>query len=95
MSAPEFQPEHAAEELAEFAPDIAATSDPEEPGMHKTPSVDYGVVLSSELWIEVDDGAHTRLRPGDTIVGIAARHAWRNKADEPATVAFVLTGACS
>jgi quercetin dioxygenase-like cupin family protein len=60
--------------------------------MHRTPSVDYGVVLEGEIWLELDDGAQTRLGRGDTIVQLAGRHAWRNKTDVTATVAFVLTG---
>ena len=88
-----FEPARAAAEFAEFAPDIAAASDPHEPGMHRTATVDYGVVLDGEIWLEVDTGAQTCLRAGDTIVQIAGRHAWRNKTDRPATVAFILTGA--
>ncbi|MEV6324105.1 cupin domain-containing protein [Nocardia sp. NPDC051787] len=89
---PNFDAEGANAEFAEYAPDIAAASDPTEPGMHRTPSVDYGVVLDGEIWLELDDGAQTRLTRGDTIVQIAARHAWRNKSERPATVAFILTG---
>ena len=89
---PRFDAERLDAELAEFAPDIVEASDPAEPGMHRTPSVDYGVVLDGEIWLELDDGAQTRLTRGDTIVQVAARHAWRNKSDRPATLAFVLTG---
>jgi quercetin dioxygenase-like cupin family protein len=60
--------------------------------MHRTPSVDYGVVLEGEVWLEVGDGTQVRLTRGDTVVQLAARHAWRNKTEAPATVAFVLTG---
>jgi hypothetical protein len=88
-----FDADQANEEFATCAPDLAAASDPAEPGMHRTQSVDYGVVLDGEIWLELDDGAQTRLTQGDTIVQLAARHAWRNKTDRPATVAFVLTGA--
>ena len=87
-----FDPGRANAELATYAPDITATSDPAEPGMHRTPSVDYGVVLEGEIWLELDDGAQTRLGRGDTIVQLAGRHAWRNKTEVTATVAFVLTG---
>jgi hypothetical protein len=90
---PSFDPDRSNEEFATYAPDIAAASDPAEPGMHRTRSLDYGVVLDGEIWLELDDGAQTRLTPGDTIVQLGARHAWRNKTDRPATVAFVLTGA--
>jgi len=90
---PAFDPAAMGKEFATWAPDIAAASDPDEPGMHRTPSVDFGVVLDGEVWLEVDGGVLTRLSRGDTIVQIAGRHAWRNQSDEPATVAFVLTGA--
>ena len=90
---PRFDPARADAEFAQVAPDIAAASDPEEPGMHRTASVDYGVVLDGEIWLEVDGGVRTRLARGDTVVQIAGRHAWRNTSDRPATVAFVLTGA--
>ncbi|OHV19227.1 cupin [Parafrankia soli] len=90
---PRFDAGRANAEFATYAPDIVGASDPAEPGMHRTPSVDYGVVLDGEIWLELDDGAQTRLTRGDTIVQIAGRHAWRNRTDRPATVAFVLTGA--
>ncbi|HEY5857566.1 MAG TPA: cupin domain-containing protein [Aldersonia sp.] len=80
-------------EFGEFASDIAASSDPDNPGMHRTQSLDYGVILDGEVWLELDDGAQTRLTRSDTIVQIAARHAWHNKSDAPATAAFLLTGA--
>ena len=89
---PSFDPDRAHEEFATYAPDITAASDPAEPGIHRTPSVDYGVVLEGEIWLELDDGAQTRLARGDTIVQLAGKHAWRNKAEVTATVAFVLTG---
>jgi len=92
-SEPGFDPGRAGAEFSEWAPDIAAASDPDEPGMHQTASVDYGVVLDGEVWLEVDDGLQTRLTRGDTVVQIAGRHAWRNRSDRPATMAFVLTGA--
>ncbi len=92
---PRFDPERLDAELDAFAPDIAAAFEPDEPGMHRTMSVDYGIVVEGEIWLELDDGAETRLMPGDTVVQIAGRHAWRNKTDRPAVVAFVLTGATS
>jgi hypothetical protein len=51
--------------------------------MHRTRSVDYGVVLDGEIWLELEDGAQTLLTPGDTVVQIAGRHAWHNRTIEP------------
>jgi hypothetical protein len=90
---PAFDPERSGAEFAEFAPDITAASEADDPGMHRTRSVDYGVVLAGEIWLELDGGVQTRLTRGDTIVQIAGRHAWRNTSDRSALVAFVLTGA--
>lgn len=83
----------AAGEFAEKLPDLFATMDPGGSGMHRTPTVDLGLVVDGEIWLELDGGEVKHLRQGDTIVQLAGRHAWRNKSDRPATVAFVLTGA--
>ena len=37
-------------------------------GMHRSDTVDVGVVVSGELWMELDDGAETLLRTGDCLV---------------------------
>ena len=63
------------------------------PGMHTTQTVDIGVVLSGELWLELDDGAEVQIGPGDIVVQNGTRHAWRNKSDQPCTVAYALVGA--
>lgn len=89
----DFRPDLAAKETMEAAPGISETFEPDHPGMHTTPTVDYGIVLSGEITVELDDGVMTTLRPGDTIVQQGARHAWRNLLPGPATVAFVLLGA--
>jgi hypothetical protein len=90
---PDFDPAAAGQEFAACAPDIAAATEIGNPGMHRTQTVDYGIVLEGEIWLEVDGGAQARLSRGDTVVQLAGRHAWRNKTDDPALVAFVLTGA--
>jgi len=92
---PGFDPEAAGREFAACAPDITAATEIANPGMHRTPTVDYGIVLDGEIWLETGDGAQVRLARGDTVVQLAGRHAWRNKTDEPALVAFVLTGVAS
>ncbi|MEC3853972.1 cupin domain-containing protein [Paenarthrobacter ureafaciens] len=90
VMSPDFDPVAAGQELQTYAPDLAEVFEPN--GMHRTCSVDYGIVLDGEVWLELDDGFQVRLTPGDTVVQLAARHAWRNKTEAPATVAFVLTG---
>jgi hypothetical protein len=72
-------------------PDIARYVKPG--GVHVTPSVDCGVVLSGELWLELEDGAEQHLRTGDAFVQNGTRHAWRNHGTEPAVLALFIAGA--
>ena len=67
--------------------------EPDAPGMHTTLTVDIGVVVSGEIWLELDDGAEVHLTPGDLVVQNGTRHAWRNKTEEVCVMAFVLVGA--
>jgi len=62
------------------------------PGMHRTDTVDYCVVLSGEIWAVLDEG-EVRLRAGDCLVQRGTNHAWSNRSDEPCTIAFVLVAA--
>ena len=58
--------------------------------MHRTESLDYGIVLSGAVTLLLDDGSSTRLGPGDVVVQRGTDHAWVNETDEPARMAFVL-----
>ncbi|GAA3801554.1 cupin domain-containing protein [Streptomyces phyllanthi] len=91
-AAPDFDPAAAAAEAARNSPGIAELFEPDDPGMHTTPTVDYDVVLDGELWLALDDG-EVRLSAGDVVVQHGTRHAWRNKSDKPATLMAVLIGA--
>jgi quercetin dioxygenase-like cupin family protein len=62
-------------------------------GMHRTRTLDYGVVMSGALVLELDDGAEVELRAGDVLVQRGTIHRWINRAEEPCTVAFVLLDA--
>ena len=57
--------------------------------MHRTETVDYGIVLAGELWLVVDEG-ETLLHPGDVVVQSGTNHAWSNRTEETARMAFVL-----
>ncbi len=81
--------------LAEYEaklPGLLAHNEPDAPGMHKTATVDVEVVLSGEVWLELDDGAEVHLKPGDTVVQNGTRHAWRNHGTEVARLAAILVG---
>ena len=89
----DLDPEAVGVELNERFPGLVDHMEPDAPGMHTTQTVDIGVVLSGEIWLELDDGAEVHLPPGDIVVQNGTRHAWRNKSDQPTTMAFVLVGA--
>ena len=65
----------------------------DEPGMHRTDSTDFGVVLSGNVVCELDDGAEVLLSPGDVVVQNGTRHRWRVVGDVPATLAVFMIGA--
>jgi quercetin dioxygenase-like cupin family protein len=67
--------------------------DGDKPGMHRTDSTDFGIVLSGNVAVELDDGVEVLLSPGDVVVQNGTRHRWRVVGDVPATVAAVLIGA--
>lgn len=82
--------------LAEFEtklPGMAEHLEFDNPGMHTTASVDYGVVISGQVTLELDDGATVDLSSGDTYVQNGTRHRWSNPGAIPAVIAVVLVGA--
>ena len=58
--------------------------------MHRTQSVDYGLVLDGEVWMILDDGSETLLRAGDVAIQRGTDHVWENRSDTSALMAFVL-----
>ena len=62
--------------------------------MHRTNSLDYGIVISGQLELELDDGVKTLLGPGDVVVQRGTMHLWRNPSEsETCRIVFVLTQA--
>ncbi|HXQ50866.1 MAG TPA: cupin domain-containing protein [Stellaceae bacterium] len=61
--------------------------------MHRTNSIDYGIVLAGELDLELDDGAVRHLHAGDVVVQRGTMHAWVNNGTVPCRMAFVLIDA--
>ncbi|KAG4033744.1 hypothetical protein MFRU_004g02470 [Monilinia fructicola] len=74
--------------FVDFAPGIACP-------MHKTVSLDYGVVLEGVIQLELDSGEKRIMRRGDVCVQRATNHAWRNVTEGQgwARMLFVLTAA--
>lgn len=62
---------------------------PPHPLMHRTETVDYGIVLEGELVLILDQG-ETVVRAGDVIVQRGTSHAWANRSRANARIAFIL-----
>jgi quercetin dioxygenase-like cupin family protein len=58
--------------------------------MHRTRSVDYGIVLDGEVVLELDDGVETRMVTGDVVVQRGTAHGWSNRSDRVARMLFVM-----
>ena len=46
--------------------------------MHRTNSIDYGIVLDNEIELELEDGAKRTISAGGIIVQRGTNHLWRN-----------------
>jgi quercetin dioxygenase-like cupin family protein len=68
-----------------------------EPGVtprnHRTNSIDYAVVISGEIDMELDDGVTVHLNAGDVLVQRGTIHNWINRGKEACVIAFVLISA--
>jgi quercetin dioxygenase-like cupin family protein len=71
--------------VVEFAPGVA-------PRVHRTDSIDYTVVMSGEIDMELDDSV-VHLKAGDVLVQRGTIHNWVNRGSEPCVIAFVLIDA--
>ena len=72
--------------------DFPPAGDRPDPMMHRTDSVDYGVVLEGEIDMILDD-SEVRLKAGDVLVQQGTVHGWINRGTINCRVAFVLLGA--
>jgi quercetin dioxygenase-like cupin family protein len=61
--------------------------------MHRTNSVDYGIVLEGELDMEMDGGDRVHLKAGDVVVQRGTNHAWINDGAASARMAWILIDA--
>ena len=59
------------------------------PLMHRTESIDYGVVIEGEMTLLLDD-SEVRLVPGSVVIQRGTNHAWANRSGKPCRMLFVL-----
>jgi quercetin dioxygenase-like cupin family protein len=63
------------------------------PRNHRTDSIDYAVVISGAIDMELDDGVVVTLKAGDVLVQRGTIHNWVNRGTEDCVIAFVLISA--
>ncbi|MFZ0881697.1 MAG: cupin domain-containing protein [Candidatus Acidiferrales bacterium] len=91
---PEYaDPAAALGEMQEKLPGLVEVIEPMNRGMHTTDTVDFDVVLSGEIYLELDDGAEVLLKAGDCVVQNGTRHAWHNRSSQNCVVAVAIVGA--
>jgi len=71
--------------VVEFAPGVA-------PRVHRTDSIDYAVVMSGEIDMELNDSV-VHLKAGDVLVQRGTIHNWVNRGSAPCVIAFILIDA--
>ena len=71
--------------IIEYGPGVA-------PRNHRTSTIDYAVVISGEIDMELD-GSTVHLKAGDVIVQRGTIHNWVNHGTAPCVIAFALIAA--
>jgi len=57
--------------------------------MHRTETIDYGIVLQGEITLILDEG-ETVARAGDIVIQRGTNHGWANRGSVPCRIAFIL-----
>jgi quercetin dioxygenase-like cupin family protein len=72
--------------VVEFSPGVS-------PRVHRTDSIDYAVVISGEIDMELEKGNEVHLKAGDVLVQRGTVHNWINRGKVPCVIAFSLVDA--
>ena len=75
-----------------LAPEGPSREKPRDPGMHRTRTIDYIVILSGEIDMLLDD-SEVHLTAGDVVIQVGTNHAWVNRGNQPCRAAVVLVDA--
>lgn len=85
-------PEEAAAHFAEIGAGHASNAAKEGARhalMHRTETIDYGIVIEGELVLIMDEG-ETTVYPGDIVIQRGTNHGWANRSDRNCRIVFVL-----
>lgn len=89
--------EYGAARMDEFMREVGGhdaqdKSNPRHFWFHKTPTLDFGIVLEGEVWALMDIGERL-MKPGDVLIQRATNHSWSNRSDKVCRMVFVLIDA--
>jgi len=88
----ELSPEDAQAHFAEVGAGDASSHKSENSRhafMHRTETIDYGIVLEGEITLILDIG-ETVVRAGDIVIQQGTNHGWANRSDKNCRIAFIL-----
>jgi mannose-6-phosphate isomerase-like protein (cupin superfamily) len=74
------------------APEGKQAENPRHPGMHRTQTIDYAIIMSGEIDMLLDD-SEVHLKAGDVVIQRGTNHAWANRGDKSCKIAFALIDA--
>lgn len=79
--------------FSQIGDETASTVKPTSPHplMHRTESVDYGIVIEGEMTLVLDD-SEVLLKPGSVVIQRGTNHAWANRSGKPCRMLFILLG---
>lgn len=80
------------QEMAKRGMEVTPERTARHPGFHRTNTVDYALCLEGEIWALLDEG-ETLMRAGDVMIQRGTYHAWSNRSERAAVMAFVLIDA--
>jgi len=76
-------------EIGAASVSTGASGNARHPHMHRTQSIDYGIILEGEITLIVDEG-ETVVRAGDIVIQRGTNHSWANRSGRNCRVAFIL-----
>jgi len=89
----DIPPDAPGENLEEVFENISASdahiASDRHPSFHRTETIDFGIILSGEIVLLMDEG-ETTVRAGEIVVQRGTNHGWANRTDQPCRVAFIL-----
>ena len=58
--------------------------------MHRTLTLDYGIVISGEIVLRLDSGEEKTIKAGEYIISRGVNHEWHNRGTEICRIATVM-----